>query len=367
MMLAAALAWPAPAEVRVQDIARLQGQRTNPLMGYGLVVGLTGTGDSGKSPVTVRALMAMHKRFAQDVLLPEDLKNVSSVALVAVEASIPEFGAREGQRIDLTVSTVGDCKSLRGGRLLTTPLQYAMFRPGDSAEDRETQRILALAGGRIELTDANIPTAGTIRGGATLESDFYYTFILDDAITLVLLDTQAGYPMAQAVARAVNHELARPASGNGGAFRTGNRGAVTLAEIAVAEGPTTVRVQIPDYEREQPSSFISRVLETPIFAMPDPEARVTINRTDRQVSFNGRVTVSPTVLLVPGLGSVTVGAPGPAADPNTPNGGRAEGTVPFDELLKTLTRASVPPDQIIKTVEQLHSSGAIHARLIYKD
>lgn len=367
-----ALAAGAAAEVRVQDVARLQGQRTNPLAGYGLVVGLNNTGDGGKSPVTMRALMEMHRRFAQEVLHPAELKSNDSVALVAVEAVIPEFGAREGQAVDVVVSAVGEAKSLKGGRLLTTPLQYALFDPARP----ETQRIFALAGGRVELTDPSVPTVGLIRGGAVLEADFFYNFIADDAITLVLHDTHAGYPMAHAVARAINHEFsrfARPAA----ARSTGSEATGLPRELAVATGPKNIRVTIPSYELERPAAFIARVLESPIWVMPEQRAVVTISRADRQISFTQAVTVSPTTLYVAGLGSVTIGNPpaaedgprpappaAPAADPNSP---ASAGAVPFSELLSLLNRVNTPPEQIIKAVEHLHRSGALHAQLVYKD
>ena len=129
--------------VRVQDVARLQGQRTNKLMGYGLVVGLNGTGDGEKYASTMRALMSLHRRYAAPVLSEEDLKGNNSVAIVAVEVTIPEYGAREGETLDVVVSVVGRAKSLGGGQLLTTPLQFAMFDP----QDPSTQQIFALAGG----------------------------------------------------------------------------------------------------------------------------------------------------------------------------------------------------------------------------
>jgi flagellar P-ring protein precursor FlgI len=366
-----ALAAGAAAEVRVQDVARLQGQRTNPLAGYGLVVGLSNTGDGGKSAVTMRALMEMHRRFAQEVLHPAELKSNDSVALVAVEAVIPEFGAREGQTVDVVVSAVGEAKSLKGGRLLTTPLQYALF---DSARP-ETQRIFALAGGKVELTDASVPTVGLVRGGAVLEADFFYNFIADDTITLVLHDTHAGYPMAHAVARAVNHEFSRfsqPA-----ARASGSQAAGIPPELAVAVGPKNVRVTIPPYELARPAAFIARVLETPIWVMPEQRAVVTISRADRQISFTQAVTVAPTTLYVAGLGSVTIGDPppgedearraAPAAQAEDPNSPAPAGAVPFSELLSLLNRVNTPPEQIIKAVEHLHRSGALHAQLVYRD
>jgi flagellar P-ring protein precursor FlgI len=354
----------AAAQVRVQDVGRLQGQRTNPLMGYGLVVGLSGTGDGGKAATTMRALVAMHQRFSQEVLRFEELRGNQSVALVVVEAVIPEFGAREGQTLDVRVSTIGEAKSLRGGRLLTTPLQYAMF----DAMRPETQRVHALAGGNVELDGPQTPTVGLVRNGAVLESDFYYHFVVDGAVTLVLHDTQAGWPMAHAVARAINHQLQRPADADASRRRERATRTVIGADAAVALGPKNVRVTLPAAERANPAGFITRVLETPIFAMPEQPARVVINRGDKEVSISGTVTVSPTILFVPGLGSIVIGGDAdgdsqPATEPNAP----PARVVTLEELMRTLSRLAVPPEQVVKAVEHLHRSGHLHGQLLYRE
>lgn len=351
----------APAQVRVQDVVKLQGQRTNPLMGYGLVVGLDGTGDGGKSIVTMRALMQMHQRFAQPVVAPDELKSNKSAALVAVTAEVPEFGAREGQKLDVRVSCLGEARSLKGGTLLITPLQYALFDP----QRPETQDILALAGGRVEVSsdeDASA-TVGVVRGGAVLEQDFYYNFIDNGRITLVLADEHAGYPMAHAVARAVNTELTRPNEQR----RLAGRQIVADAEIAVATGPRSVVVTIPSYELPSPANYIRSVLKAVVFDLPEQQARVTIDKTSLQVVLSGNVTVAPTILYVPGMGSVTLGrADAPAGDrPPDPQSPGAD--VHLQDLLRLMSQASVPPAQVVKAIEDLHRSGALHAQLVYRD
>jgi len=348
----------AGGEVRVQDIAHLQGQRTNKLMGFGLVVGLNGTGDGSKYAPTMRALMALHRRYESPVLDIEEIAANNTVAIVMVEAVIPQFGAREGEALDVVVAAHGDAKSLAGGQLLMTPLQDATHTVPD---------IFAFTSGRIELPDSENPRRGLIRGGAVLEADFFYSFVVEDMITLVLDDQHAGFPAAQMVARAINHELLNRALPAGDAAETVVAGE---ADTAVATGPKNVRVRIPRYELAQPAGFISRVLETPLFALPEQPARVVINRTTRNVSFTGTVTISPTVLQVPGLGTVTIGArsesegddeaapaPSPATKPVTP----------FQELLNTLASVKLPPDQVVAAIEHLHRTGTLHAQLIYTE
>jgi flagellar P-ring protein precursor FlgI len=350
------------AEVRVQDIARLQGQRTNKLMGYGLVVGLNGTGDGGKNEHTMRALMAIHRKFHQPVLSSEELKNANNVALVTVEASIPEFGAREGQRIDVVVSAFA-AKSLAGGQLLTTPLQYVFFDENDPA----TQQILAFAGGRVDIPDTANLQRGVIRDGCTLEADFFYNFVFDGCITLVLDDTHAGFQWAQLVARAINHELKNPAAED---FVTKNPNArrAIATDFAETIGPKNVRVRIPPYELARPARFISRVLQAHVFMTPEQPARVFINRTSGNVSFTGTVTIAPTVLQLPGLGTVAIGG-GPQAEsmggpaPDT----RKRGDVAFQELLTTLSKLQLTPEQTVAAIEHLHRTGTLHAQLVYTE
>lgn len=355
LLLLAATAGAA-AEVRVQDIARLQGQRTNRLLGYGLVVGLPGTGDGDKYAATMRALMALHERYHQPILTAADIKGNNSVAIVTVEAAIPEFGAREGQTVDVIVSAVGSAKSIKGGQLLMTPLQSIKVDP----HDESTWTIFAWAGGPVETPDDTTPTRGLIRQGATIDEDVFYWFVEEGAITLVLDDTHAGYTWAHMVARALNHELSNPADD----FENPTVNSQMLLDMTPAQalGPKNIRVKIPPYELRSPANFISRVLQTPLFMLPEQAARVTINRTTKNVAFTGNVTISPTVLQIPGLGTVLIGktVPGEEGKPNPVR------PVAFEELLDTLAAIRVTPEQLIDAIEHLHKSGTLHAQLHYE-
>ena len=343
-------------DVRVQDITHLQGQRTNKLMGYGLVVGLPGTGDGEKYLPTMHALMRLHERYHAPIYTDSDIKGNKSVALVAVEAVIPEFGAREGQTVDVTVSAIGSAKSLKGGQLLTTPLQYAMF----DEEDVTSQYVLALAGGRVSVPNEESLTRGTIRAGAVLEQEFLYLFIEEGCITLVLDDKHAGWTWAHTVARAINHEIANPSTRTTAGQDDYER-LVAANDVAVAIGPKNVVVRIPSYELPNPSGFISRVQNTPLFMLPEQVARVVINRTTKNVSFTGAVTISPTVLQIPGVGTVLIGKPAERSD----NSGEI-GAVEFNELFQTLSEIKVSPDQLIDAIEHLHKTGTLHAQLQYE-
>lgn len=359
-VVALTLATPLLAEVRIQDVARLQGQRTNKLFGFGLVVGLPGTGDAGKNERAKRALMSLHKNFHQPVFDIEELQNVNNATIVSVEATIPAFGAREGEALDVIVSAVGAVKSLRGGQLLTTPLQFAALDPSDP----QTQDIYALAGGRIEITDKEALTRGVIRGGATLEADFFYNFVDEGSIWLVLDESKAGFPWAQAIARVINRELAAPLGADG------ERQSRIIANLdyAVAVGPKSVQVQIPPPELMKPANFIQRVLLLTLFDPPEQAARVVVNRASKNISFTGAVTISATVLQIPSLGAITVGAGGDMGNKGVIGVDTTKaGGVAFQELLQTLTRLQVAPDDMIAAIEHLHRTGTLNAQLVYAE
>jgi len=348
------------ADVRVQDIARLKGQRPNKLAGWGLVVGLDGTGDGAKSPSTLRALMELHKVYHAPVADLSELKANNNVAIVSIEVTIPEFGAREGQQVDVHVSAVGPAKSIRGGRLLTTPLQDSTLSLPD---------ILALASGRVDVDGRN-PKAGVIRGGATLEEDFFYSFLDGNSITLVLDDSKTGFTWAHMAARAINYELTNAAMANAAGTRAS--AAVAAAENAVVLDARNIRIEIPANELPRPAGFISRVLQTRVLA-PEQAARVYINRTTNDVSFTGTVTIAPTVIQLPGLGAVSVGGGGAGGAGGASAAGQSvvglstekNPQAEFQELLATLGRLQLPPEHVVRVVEHLHRTGTLNAQLVY--
>lgn len=355
-LLAIALSCSAVADMRIQDICKLQGQRTNKLAGWGLVVGLDGTGDGAKSPATLRALAQLHKVYHAPVADLKELIANNNVAIVSVELTIPEFGAREGQAIDVVVSAVGTAKSLKGGRLLMTPLQDATLT---------VPNILAHAIGRVDVLDPKNPKNGVIRKGGTLAEDFLYNFIEDGIITLVLDDAKAGFAWAQIVARTINHELTNPA-GN-----IGPDGSVVVQpEVALVADARNILVRIPDAELQRPAGFISRVLQARLFGAPDQPAVVVINRVTNQITFTETVTIAPTVLQL-ASGTLSIGGTGgtQSASGNSTVGldSTKSAGVGFQELLSTLTKLQLPADQVVAAVEQLHATGTLNAQLLYKE
>lgn len=364
LLIAAAIAPAAIAELRIQDVARLQGQEERELLGYGLVIGLAGTGDADRNPHTANALLRLHNNFQQPAETIEEFQDYKNVAIVMIHAKLPANGARSGQRIDAVVTSFA-AESLEGGRLLYCPLQDA------SLEVREP---IAFASGPIAVNERDFPTSGIIRDGALVTQDLFYQFVADGYITLVLNDSHASYPLANMIAKAARTVRQSPASGADSTNGVRRSVAVIEDDSVQVLGPKNVRVRIPDWELMDPAGFIARVLETPLIELPELPARVVINRASKNVSFTGNVTISPTVLQVPDLGWISIGqqrvlnptggAPPTDVVPVDPAG---QGGVPFQELLDTLTGLQLSPEQMIDAIEHLKRSGTLHATVVYAE
>src|SRR4051794_40293229 len=149
--------------VKVADITRLSGQRSNVLVGLGLVYGLKGTGDGGDFLPAIKPLAAMLSKFADPTTVKE-LANAQNVALVSITATLPVDGVKEGEAIDCYVTSLGAAQSLKGGRLFVVPMMGPTGAP-----DVKSGLPFAMASGAVELEDASTPTVGVIKGGAVVE------------------------------------------------------------------------------------------------------------------------------------------------------------------------------------------------------
>lgn len=352
--------------LRVQDVARLGGTHANRFAGFGLVVGLPGTGDGNGNVQTQRALAALHGRYEQNVLDAAAL-DASNVALVKVEVTAPDAGWRRGDRADVVVSALG-ASSLAGGQLLMTPMQVA---PLPLNPTQAQSAVWCVAGGRIDLPQAETPTRGVIIDGATFEMSMYYQFVEGGAFELVIDEAQSSFGMADVVAGAINARLQIPTAGSQ-LQRDASGRPVQQPEYALAIDPRTVRVEIPAWERPYAPKFIARVMDTELFELPSQQARVTINRTQGQIVATGPALVVPTVIQVPGYGTLTIEAPrevtpaegGATSAPEDAPAQRQLGT-PLSSVLEQLETLNLPPERMVRVVEDLHASGALKARLAY--
>jgi flagellar P-ring protein precursor FlgI len=329
--------------VKVVDITRLGGQRSNILTGLGLVYGLKGTGDGGQFLPAIRPLAGMLGKFSDPATVTE-LANAQNVALVSITATVPSNGVRDGDHIDVYVTSLGAATSLRGGRLFVTPMTGPMQGSG----------IFALAEGPVVLEDPSTPTVGVVKGGAVMEADLPAKYIDNGRITLILEDPSASWTTSSTIAKVIN-----------------DAETTTGETIAVAVDPKNVVVTIPAIERDRPDSFISRVQRLPVPLLPT-EARVQINERTGTMIITGDVEISPVVITHRGLSISTV-LPEPVPSVRNPVvinkdivavDTTSQGGARLQDLVAALDRIKVPPEDRITIVKELYKTGKLHAKLI---
>jgi flagellar P-ring protein precursor FlgI len=330
--------------VKIADITRIGGQRSNILTGLGLVYGLKGTGDGGDFQPAIKPLAAMLGKFSDPASVKE-LANVNNVALVSLTATVSSNGVRDGDHLDVYVTSLGAAASLKGGRLFVTPMQGPM--PGSG--------IFALSEGPITLEDPSTPTVGVVKGGCVMEADLPAKYIENGKFTLILEDPAASWTTASTIAKIIND------AGDGDVGEV----------LAVAVDPKNVVVTIPRSERDRPDSFISRVQRLPVPMLPT-EARVTINDRTGTLIMTGDVEISPVVISHKGLTISTV-APPPVPTPRTPVVSEKnvialdpqnQGGAKLQDLVNALDQLKVPADDRIAIVKELYKTGKLHAKLM---
>ena len=338
-------ATPVPSmAVRIGDLARLEGLRPNQLVGLGLVVGLEGTGDS--RGVSVQMVANMLRNFGLAVE-PSQLRP-RNVAAVMVTALLPAL-ARPGDRVDVTVSSLGDARSLAGGVLLQTPLQgvdgevYAVAQ-GPLVVGGSTAR--TLTGQRVHPTVASIPA------GAIVERAVPAAVAQEGMVRLVLY--QPDFTTAARVVEAINHELGEP--------------------LASTQDGAVVTVRLPEAYRNDPALLVARLQQLTV--TPSTPARVVINERTGTVVLGQHVRIAP-VAVAHGTIRVQVGAPAAGAGgggvDGLPSPGSStavtghltqlEATASVGELVEALNAAGIAPRDIIAILEAIRAAGALYAEL----
>lgn len=350
------LAGHADAAPRIKDVADFEGVRENQLVGYGLVVGLNGTGDSLRnSPFTRQSLASMLERLG--VNTRDGNLNTRNVAAVMVTSNLPAFAA-QGSRIDVTVSALGDARSLAGGQLLVTPLMGA-----DQQVYAVAQGPLAIGGFSAEGNSGSsvtqgVPTAGRIASGALVERELAFDIAGQQELRLSLRNPD--FTTARRIADAVS-------------------GAVG-AGAARATNPGTVVIRRPESYQGDMVALLTSIenLEVQV----DAPARIVIDETSGVVVMGENVRVS-TVAIAQGNLTISVSEqpqvsqPAPFSEGQTAivpqsgvsvdeeRGGLAivQGGVPLRQLVNGLNTLGVSPRDMISILQALKAAGAIQAEI----
>ena len=341
-------------EVRIRDIAEIQGVRENQLIGYGLVVGLQGTGDRQQTYFTIQTLANMLARMG--VQIPTGTAIVKNVAAVMVTAQLPAF-SEPGMKMDITVSSVGDAKSIEGGVLLLTAL-----RGTDGQVYAEAQGPLT-TGGYSEgsagnLREVNYPTVGVISNGAIIERAVATD--LHGLKTLTLLLRQSDFTAARNVADVINKD-----------FNTAVATVVDGRQIAVDTQAASM-ASVP--------RLISRIENLSVTVQAP--AKVVVNERTGTIVLGGDVLLSPVSVLHGGLQiqvdtvvSATEAAPGSSAPPavvsNTSvrvqdkeaSSIRLENGADVEELVKGLHTIGATSHDIVSILEAIKAAGGLQADL----
>ncbi len=342
--------------IRLKDLVEFDGVRGNDLVGYGLVVGLNGTGDGIRNaPFTEEIMANLLERLGANVTGEEF--RPKNVAAVFVTAALPAF-ARSGGRVDVTVSAIGDAKSLLGGTLIMTPLN------GADGQIYAVAQGTIIAGGVVAEGDAarvvqGVPTAGVIPSGARVEREVEFDFGGLTELRMAL--KTADFTTAERIERAVNAEFGR--------------------NIAQMLDSGTVSIDIPAARMRSPAHVLSRI--EGILVEPETRARVVVDqrsgtivmgqdvRISRVAVAQGNLTLrieeSPMVVQPnPFSEGESVVVPRSRADIGKGGSGLAEvqGGTSLAEVVAGLNALGVAPHDMIDILKSINAAGALHAEFL---
>jgi len=345
---------------RIKDLSSIEGVRSNQLIGFGLVIGLTKTGDSAVNVFfSIQAIASMLKKLG--VTVPPDRigqLQFKNVATVIVTAALPAF-AKQGDNIDVTVSSLGDAKSLQGGTLLMTPLKGP-----DGSTYAVAQGPLSIGGfsvqGAARGVQKNHLTVGRIANGGQVEKEIKYDFNSKNKIVLALKKTD--FTTASRISQAINNDMKEIVSSivNGGA----------------------VQVKVPKLYKDNTSSFVTRIENLDV--TPDSEAKVIIDERTGTIVMGENVKISSVAvahgaLFVQIKEEEVVSQPPPLSPDNAKTvtlartrvaAGEGEDklliipkSISLGDVVKGLNSIGVTPRDLISILQAIKASGALHARL----
>jgi len=343
---------------RIKDITTISGVRSNPLVGYGLVVGLDGTGDqTSQTPFTIQSIKSMLSQFG--VTIPPNVNpQLKNVAAVTLHANLPPF-SKKGQSIDLTVSSIGNAKSLRGGTLLMSPLKGIDGKIYAIGQGNVIVGGFGVSGNDGSRITVNIPSVGRIPGGAMVEREVPSSFGMGNTVTFNL--HRPDFTTANNLVNAVNKII-----GEGSAY------AIDASSVVI-----TAPRDLP-----QRVSFVS-IIENIELKMGEVAAKIIVNSRTGTIVIGKNVTVSP-VAVTHGSMTVTITERAIVSQPQafsegdtvviptsdirvTESGGRMflfEPGVALTDIVAAVNQVGAAPGDLIAILEALKEAGALQAELI---
>lgn len=358
-LLLLAFATAAGAQVRIKDLVEFDGVRSNDLIGYGLVIGLNGTGDGIRNaPFTEDIMASILERLGVNVT--GEQFRPRNVAAVLVTASLPAF-SRSGSRIDVTVSAIGDAGSLYGGTLVMTPLNGADGQIYAVAQGAVLAGGVAARGAAAEVVQG-VPTSGTIPGGARVEREVEFALASLTQVRLAL--RQADFTTALRIEQVINGHFGRA--------------------VAVMQDSGTVVLDIAGTRAGSAAHALSRIENLAI--APSARARVVVDQRSGTIVMGDTVRISPVAVAQGGLTlrveeAPIVVQPNPFAPGETvvvprtnaeiePRPGiglaQVQGGTSLAQLVAGLNALGVEPRDMIDILNTINAAGALHADLVVR-
>ena len=340
--------------LRLRDICRLKGQESNTLHGFGLVVGLKGTGDGDEAGTANNLARVMEllggptKLDANGQLDPSIFGDAKNVALVHLTAEVPPVGAQQGDRIRVVVNAI-NAKSLEGGYLIPSPLRGP--QPNDPV-------VYAMADGRLEIDKTSPPTTASISRGAKIETTIQVPFEKDGRITLIIDQDFADFSTTQRVVEAIDTLPLFIID------QKDSPGMQTRVRYAQAIDQKHVQVLIPTTYRTDHIRFIASIMEAPILLDARPN-RVVINEREGIVVVGEGVEIGASAVTHSGM---LIEAGGGAAgfrefDPGAP----PEGNPKLKALVDGLNALKVANKDIIEIIKAFKAKGDLYGEVIFID
>ncbi len=356
LLALASIIGSAHAQVRIKDITDIQGIRNNQLVGYGLVVGLNGTGDSlNNSIFTKQSLIGMLERLGVNTQDQAASLQTKDVAAVMVTANLPAF-THSGEQIDVTVSALGDAKNLTGGTLLVTPLLGADGQVYAVAQGSLVTGAIAAQGANASFTQG-VPTVGRITNGAIVERSVNFNLAGETSPKLELRNPD--FNTAARIARVINHQL------GGG--------------VATVDDPRTITLALPKGEVVTDLTAIEELR-----VKPSTPATVVVDESTGTIVMGADVRIS-TVAIAQGDLTVRVTNTPEVSQPNAFGAGKTvttaqtsisvskgkgkrmdilNGSVSLRELVAGLNSLGVAPHDMIGILQAIKADGALQAKLV---